>query len=215
MKKDQEIDMRLEEEKRMEEDLRTPKQQSSNQTTTPQVSPQDVVRIYVPPAPMEELNDRLKNIQVKNKEKEHEEDNLPRSGRSSIIHLEYENPPLILESPKRVFTPLEQQQRIQQLFEEESQTYPSFTAINSEFNNTNSNNNNSNGFHSTSTPNSNSRQTPQQYYYYPTPSAMPVASVQQVTSPVRRGSLTRKSPSPMRDVDIVVESEFLSVSKYN
>lgn len=184
-------------------DPKTPKQQSSNQTTTPQVSPQDVVRIYVPPAPLEELTDKLKNIQMKNSE----EEQLPRSGRSSIIHLEYENPPLILESPpKRVFTPLEQQQRIQQLFEEGSQTYPSFTA-----------NEYSNGFHNsnnnTSTPNSNSRQTPQQYYYYPTPSAMPVvAPPNQVTSPVRRGSLTRKSPSPMRDVDIVVETEQFSVS---
>lgn len=153
---------------------------------TPKQSPQDVVRIYVPPAPVED--------------KYSPDDNLPRSGRSSIINVEYENPPVIVESPpkQKTFSPQEQQQRIQQLFDEESQNYPSFTTINSDYNN---------GVQANGT-----RQTPQQYYYYPTPSAMPAPVPQQpsiVSTSSRRGSLSRKSPSPLRDIDVVIECEHM------
>lgn len=175
----------------IKEEESTEEQVESMSLKTPKQSPQDVVRIYVPPAPVEE---------TKQSSSKSDEDHLPRSGRSSIIHLEYESPPFVVESPpkSKAFSPQEQQQRIQQLFEEESQNYPSFTTINSDYNN---------GVHTNG-----SRQTPQQYYYYPTPSAMPAPvppPPNVVTTTSRRSSLSRKSPSPLRDIDVIIECEHM------
>lgn len=145
-----------------------------NITPTPtNISPQDIVRIYVPPAdPVE-----LRELKVR------ADDEISQSSRrSSLIRLEYDITPLESSPPYRSQNASQphspQSYRGEQVTTSNKQDYNGSTS--GTFNKT----------------------QPQQYYYPAQPTTQPYPNYQSSSS--RRGSMTRKTPSPMLDTELII-----------
>lgn len=154
---------------------------NSSATPTPTISLQDVVRIYVPPA-----DDMLQSDKSPAFQRDRGDDEISQcSNRSSIIHVEYETLPFDRSPPhaqKQFQSPSIHENRTNKNQQQKSPT--------SERNETSPG----------------AKFQPQQYYYYP---HQPATQPPYQSSSSRRGSMTRKSPSPMLDTEVIVECDHM------
>lgn len=157
-----------------------------NITPTPtNISPQDIVRIYVPPADPVEMREQ----------KVRADDEISQSSRrSSIIRLEYDITPLESSPPHRSRNA--SQPHSPQSYRGEQVTTSSKQQHNDK--STYSPTSDYNG----STSGTFNKTQPQQYYYPAQPTTQPYPNYQSSSS--RRGSMTRKTPSPMLDTELII-----------
>jgi len=168
---------------------------NSNDTPTPTISQQDainpdIVRIYVPPA-----DDMIPDKMLLYHRDRNDDEISQCSNRSSIVHVEYETLPYD-KSP-------------------DHQTSPNLklspTKSNGTYQPPKSNNKMSPGATNNNN-NNNNKNSPQQYYYYPHQPAS-TATMNSQSSSSRRGSMSRKTPSPLIESDLVIECDHMRFRK--
>jgi hypothetical protein len=162
---------------------------NSSETPTPTISQQsdafnsDVVRIYVPPS--DEMMQSSKTINV---QRDRNDDEMSQcSNRSSIVHVEYETLPY--EKSNYSANSINHNQ-------DSSAAHHNYEQISPISNNSN-------------------KYKPQ--YYYPNQSSTATKHQQQQStfqsSSSRRGSMTRKTPSPMIEADIMIECDHMKMRR--
>ncbi|KAL7036204.1 hypothetical protein ACKWTF_008741 [Chironomus riparius] len=171
---------------------------NSNDTPTPTISQQDainpdIVRIYVPPA-----DDMIPDKMLLYHRDRNDDEISQCSNRSSIVHVEYETLPYD-KSPDHETFPNHKLSPTKS-----NGTYPQPKSSNKMSPGASTNNNNNN------------KNSPQQYYYYPHQPASTTtttATMNSQSSSSRRGSMSRKTPSPLIESDLVIECDHMRIRK--
>lgn len=157
---------------------------NSNDTPTPTISQQDAINPDIVRIYVPPADDMIPDKMLLYHRDRNDDEISQCSNRSSIVHVEYETLPYD-KSP-------EHQQK-------SSPTKSNGTTYSQP---------KSNNKMSPTTKNS-----PQQYYYYPHQPASTTATMTSQSSSSRRGSMSRKTPSPLIESDLVIECDHMRLRK--